>query len=238
MKRIVTLTVMFLTLSLHAFAQSRSIRFPQFVDGKFPDGTYYRSTLLITPGLETDTPTCTVQLYGMTAMLGSITLGSLTFTIPFGGFYATQTPGTIQSFQGGYATVECSSPVNALLLYSFYNSNFVKIVESSALPSNEASGFKMVADHRDGAHLGIAIANNTDAQRTYTISVGSRIATVTIPPRRSLARYLDELISFSNNELAFVTIRSTDASNFSVIGLRYTGVPFTTIPATATSPTN
>src|SRR6185436_1763437 len=118
-------------------------RFPQFVDGRFADGTYYRSTLVITPALDTDVPTCTVQLYGMTATLGGVTLGSLTFTIPFGGFYATQTPGTTQSFQGGYATVECNLPVNAMMLYSFYAPNFVKIVESTALPSNEGSSFKM-----------------------------------------------------------------------------------------------
>ena len=231
MKRIATFGFVFLTLSLHAFAQSKAIRFPQFVDGKFPDGTYYRSTLVITPGLDTESPTCTVQLYGMTATLGNIILGSLTFTIPFGGFYATQTPGITQSFQGGYATVECSNPVNALVLYSFYAPHFVKIVEASASPSNEASSFKMVADYRDGSRLGIAIANNSDAAHSYTVSVGSRTSTFTIPPRRSLAKYLDELISFANNELGVVTIRSNDSSNFSVIGVRYTGLAFTTIPA-------
>src|SRR5437016_11214650 len=89
--------------------------FPQFVDGRFPDGSSYRSTIMIQSGNTfLRGITCTLTLRGMTTTLGSETnapTGSaFSIDLPAGGYYTRQTRGT-QAFQGGYASLLCNSGV-------------------------------------------------------------------------------------------------------------------------------
>jgi hypothetical protein len=68
---------------------------------------------------------------------------------------------------------------------------------------------------------------------TYTISASNVTATgtVTLQPRTSTARFLGEFISgIPANFVGPVTVTASGGTG-SVIGLRFTGAAFTTIPA-------
>ena len=99
----------------------------------------------------------------------------------------------------------------------------------------ESSEWRLIVDQRDGAQLGIAIANNSDAQKIYDVVLSAngvtRSGSVTIPARTSVSRFLNELLTAPDNAVGTVTLRSRDDSDFSAIGLRFTGWVFTTIPA-------
>src|SRR5258706_1586323 len=114
------LAIVLLT-SIPAFSQALFHVFPQFADGRSPDGTYYRSTIMVVPWSgAASAPNCEFVLYGMTA----------TFDVGANGYYFTAyiPPGTMlsaptsgnQALQTGYATLNCTSYVYANVLYSFY----------------------------------------------------------------------------------------------------------------------
>jgi hypothetical protein len=205
--------------------------FPQFADGRLPDGTSYRSTLIVTnPGAST---TCTLQLFGMT------TDGSGRFQLDVPGAYTFSTSGT-QSFQGGYATLQCSSPVEAQVLYSYHAANGAKLSEATVFSSPSAISLRIVSDAREGGQLGLAIANDSNQTGSYTIRVydanGNQIGApvITLGPKQSRAAFLGQLTSIPNGHYGIVDITATSGTA-SIIGLRYTGSVFTTIPATTMS---
>jgi hypothetical protein len=93
----------------------------------------------------------------------------------------------------------------------------------------------MILDQRNGSQLGIAIANNTDVAHIYDVKLvantGTRTTSITVPARRSIARFVSEiLLGLPPNSVGILTVQSRDYSDFSMIGLRYTGATFTTIP--------
>jgi hypothetical protein len=215
-------------------AQATFNIFPQFADGRFGDGTYYRSTLMILPWFEGDAPQCNFTLYGMSAtFVGGINSSALAINLPAGASAAVQTTG-VQAYQGGYGTLSCTSKVFAYALYTFYTSGGFKIGEATVFPSNESVKSRLIADYREGARLGIAIANNNDSDQTYlvtSVTGGVNVfATIAVPGRRSLVKFLDEIVPVPPGSLGMVTVTSPTLTNFSVIGLRFTGGVFTTIP--------
>ena len=161
------------------------------------------------------------------------------YTLVAGGWVILPTSGT-QNFVSGYATLSCSANVEAQLLYSYYAPNGVKISEATVFSSPPAAALGLLSDERDGARFGIAIANDSDQAVTYTIYVsasafnGSR--QVALNPRTSIAGFLGELISgIPANSIAAVTVVASSTDSGSVIGLRYTGGIFTTMPASPVS---
>jgi hypothetical protein len=117
-------------------------------------------------------------------------------------------------------------------------SDSTKIGEAAVFSADANPRAQLIADQTKGSRLGVAIANDTDAAHDYQITAfdvdGAMIgtATVRIGPRSSLPKFLDELLPATANALGSATIRATDASSFSTIGLRFTGAVFATIPAT------
>jgi len=103
--------------------------------------------------------------------------------------------------------------------------------------SPSARRAKILTDFREGARVGIAIANDSDQANTYTISVydatGNLVgsANQSLPARTSTAKFLDELVPLPANHYGQVIV-SAGADIVSAIGLRFTGPIFTTIPAT------
>src|SRR4030095_12434757 len=100
--------------------------------------------------------------------------------------------------------------------------------------SSPASGsVEVLADNREGARLVIAIANDTSQSTNYTItaydSAGAQVATSTrtLAGHSNLAAFLDELVSIPANHYGQVYVTGGSSS---IIGLRYTGIAFTTIP--------
>lgn len=232
--RSVAVCVLVLGLARLGNAQSTFHVFPQVADGGFEDGTFYRSTLMVLPGFEGDAAQCTLTLYGMTAAFpGGASGSSFPISVPAGGSVAMQTTGS-QPFQGGYGTLSCNVNVFATLLYSLYISGGAKYSEATVFSSSESVKARLIADEREGARLGIAVANNTDSPQSYIVTyTGSGFnvsATLAVPARRAVAKFLDEIMSAPAGSTGVVTITSPTLSNFSVIGLRFTGGVFTTIP--------
>jgi hypothetical protein len=226
---------LFLGFSCSGYAQATFHIFPQFVDGQL-GGYSYRSTLTIQPWFDSDAPTCSLNLYGMTAIVESVGSGSVfQNTITAGSFSIRRTTG-IQPLQTGYATLTCTDYVFAQVLYSYYDQYGTKIAEATVFSSPDAYTRSMLFDNRDNANLGIAISNNTDIAHTYTLtatgSFGTKTGTVQIPARHNVSRFLTEFVSgLPSGAIGKVEITATDVSKLSAIGLRVTGAVFTTIPA-------
>jgi hypothetical protein len=235
-RMVLRIMLLFLMLGANRFlsAQSTFHVFPQIADGRFADGSSYRSTIMVLPAFETDAPQCTLSLYGLSATFpGAAASSTFAINVTAGGFAAIQTTGA-QSYQGGYGTLSCSTNVFASVLYTLYASNGVKVGEATVFSSPESVKSRLIADHRETARLGIAIANNTDSAQVYLVTYGTGSSSVsnsvTIPARRALAKFVDEIVSVPSGSVGVVTITSPTLSNFSVIGLRFTGGVFTTIP--------
>jgi hypothetical protein len=169
-----------------------------------------------------------------TAFPGGGTTSSLAISVPAGGSTAIQTSG-VQDYQGGYGTLSCNMNVFANVLYTFYNPAGAKVGETTVFSAGESVKSRFIADHREGARLGLAIANNTDSNQGYLVTYAAPgvnlSATIAVPARRSLAKFLDEVMQVPADSVGVVTITSPTLSNFSVVGLRFTGGVFTTIPA-------
>jgi hypothetical protein len=209
--------------------------FPQIADGRFDDGTYYQSTVMVVSWFDRPA-TCALRFYGMVTRLNGSALSS-TFTIyvPAGGVTVVQTGGSTGGFQKGHATLECNEYVYSNVLYSYFMPDNVKAAEATVFGSLEDRRHRFVLDSRGGARLGIAIANNTDFTRSYYVTFYTdrltRTATVQVPARRALSRFVDEFLALPADAVGLLSVQSVDGSSFSAIGLRYTGQVFTTIPA-------
>jgi hypothetical protein len=213
--------------------------FPQFVDGVLSDGSYYRSTLMISNRSFDDASICRLQLHGLTVN------GSDTFSFALQPLGWTITPiDSRQSFRSGYATLQCSTKVEAHLLYSAYSATGIKLSEATVFPSPPASSVEIMADSRENATVALAIANDSNQETTYEIDVYSSTdslpiasTSLTLPAHSNRAAFLNDLVSVPADIYGPVTITSNDGAA-SVIGLRYTGNIFTTVPAVVKSTTS
>ena len=212
--------------------------FPQVASGAFSDGGFYRTTLSLVGQSDNDA-TCDLTLYGLEVDFGSGMGSEFPLTVPGGSFISIQTTGA-GTIDSGYATVTCDREVSGQLSYGAYTVAGRKIAEATVFPTEvETSSYDILVDGRDGARLGLPIANNTDASRMYNLSLrdssGVLISTgqVTVPPRSNVARFLNELVSPEpvSGSVYLLEVRSSDSSNFSMVGLRYTGLVFSSVPA-------
>jgi hypothetical protein len=205
--------------------------FPQIADGYTNDGHYIQSTLvMINPG--SSSTSCTLQWTG--SVYGSA--GTTTFTL--GGAALISGMGNKQSLKTGYATLQCNSNIEAEFLYAYYSSNGTKISEATVFSSPSGNAVRIVADERGGAALAFAVANDSTQAGSYTIKAydltGKQIgsASLTVNSKQNAGIYLYQILglSGSSNSVSYVDIIS-QSGTASVIGLRYTGNLFTTIPA-------
>src|SRR5262249_43160846 len=152
--------------------------------------------------------------------------------LPPGASVIASSSGT-DPFQQGYATQECSASVDSQILYSYYSANGVKLGEATVFSSPAASRVQILADSREGARVGLAIANDSDQANTYLISVydagGNLVGSTNraISARGALAAFINELVTLPANHVGPVIVSST-TGNASIIGLRFTGATFTT----------
>ncbi len=204
--------------------------FPQFADGRLSDGSYYRTTIMIVNS-SNSSGTCTLRLYGLTVN------GSSVFnygTFPAGSWNITTSISSMQNLKSGYATLQCGMPVEAQLLYSFYSASGAKISEATVFSSPSAESVLVLADNREGSRLAIAVANDSDQSRTYVIAAYNNLgnlmgsSTRTLAARSNLAVFVDDLITLPPNYYGPVLVFGGSSS---VIGLRFSGSLFTTIPA-------
>lgn len=229
--------------------------FPQFADGKFSDGTYYKSTLAITQHTPSALITCTLRLYGMsTALVSSGDTGGvlnswrINIAIPADGAFIGDTPGT-QSFVSGYAELTCSEKVFANVLFSFWSATGTKLSEATVFSSvKTGTGKRLIFDQTGNARLGVAFANLASHAIEFQISLldtsGVVQATARLPvaAETATAKFIDEIMSVSIDrgflkiagwgDSTNPTVYSLSLANTALIGLRYTGTVFTTVPST------
>src|SRR5207244_12663445 len=129
---------------------------------------------------------------------------SLNYTLGIGGSVISSTSGT-QTFQSGYATLQCTTRVEAQLLYSFYAANGVKFSEATVFSSPAARTVQILSDSREGAQVGLALANDSDQATTYTIVVGDANGAVVgsaphpLASRTSIAKFVSQFVSLRPN---------------------------------------
>ena len=124
--------------------------FPQIADGRFPDGTAYRSTLLVANS-SSARATCVFRLNGMrTTFSGGIVTGTLTDTFRFtldANAWDVATSAASAGFSSGYATLACDRSVTAQILYSLYV-NSVKVSEATVFsaPAGKRFNFSLTRE--------------------------------------------------------------------------------------------
>jgi len=222
--------------------QSVSHVFAQFVDGKFGDNTFYRSTLLVSSDNSISTD-CTATLGGLTVP-GFGNGSTQSFTVAAGRTSVMTTPGT-QSLVSGYAKLICTAPVAAQVLYGSYSATGVLLGQATVFSSPSATIAQLLADQRNGAQLGIAIANTGTASTQFVIkaidqnNVEVGTGTVQLAGQAQTAKFLNQLISVPSSFVGKVQISTNPSTVGTVfaIGVRFTGPVFTTIPPTVRTTT-
>ena len=143
----------------------------------------------------------------------------------------------------GIAVLDCDEEVSANTLFSLEVGGSLvaeAVVESSEeiVPGGPVAQF--LADHRDGARFGVAVANSSNQPLGVLIAVdaldGQQIgeATVNVPANTAQAFFVDELVTIPAGHTGQVLIQPSNNPGPSVyvVGLRVTGLVITTIPAT------
>jgi hypothetical protein len=225
-------------LCSNAYADQKVYVFPQFADGVYADGTSYRSTITIQSvnTLFGNPINCTLRLFGLTTTFDDQSSGNVfDFTLPVNQFLQLKTLAA-QPFASGYASLTCSEAVFSRVTFAYYTPAR-KMGEATVYAVVPKDSFRLIGDQMDGSKLGVAIANDTDAEKSFELTLrrtdGSTYDTVTIVvgARSRLARFVDEILPSTAGKALEVDIHAADSSNFAVIGLRYTGGVFNTIPA-------
>jgi len=218
--------------------------FPQIADGTLPDGTFYVSALFAT-NTGANSANCTYRFYG----LSTDRVSSPTPFDPFvlgalGGSVIRTTKGTA-SFASGYATLSCDQPVAASVLYQLGSgSGILGLATVFSAPRSLVAQYT-VPNTNAGFRLGLAIANDTDLAQDYLVILsntdGAEVGriTVTIQPRATIARFVNELftvppIGFAGT-VAIISagvLNGAGGGEFRTIGVLFLGTTFSTMPPT------
>ena len=147
----------------------------------------------------------------------------------------------------GMAVLDCDEEVSANTLFSLEVGGSLvaeAVVESSEeiVPGGPVAQF--LADHRDGARFGVAVANSSNQPLDVLIAVGDLggqpigEVTVNVPANAAQAFFVDELVTIPTGHTGQVLIRPSNNPGPSVyvVGLRVTGLVITTIPAIVLRP--
>jgi hypothetical protein len=223
-----------------AQAQDTDHLFPQFVNGQAGGGVYYSSKIHVVPWFtSTATINCSLRFYGIQVDMGTLGFGdTFNFSIQQnGGWALLSTVPSSQNLVSGYATLTCSTYVYAYVDYALYGPAG-KLGGATVFSADDSYIAHFIADQAEpGARLGIAIANNTDLQRTYNVTIknaaGQTIGTtqLVVGARRAFAKFLDEMAAGTTGIVSYVTVQSPDFSYFGAVGLRFVGGTFSTLPA-------
>src|SRR5262249_32042207 len=148
---------------------------------------------------------CTLRLYGLTAGFAALAnADSMDFPLRANGFNFTKTSG-VQTFQSGWASVDCSVEARVTITYSLYTASSQKISEATVFQNMGFNLARFVADQTEGARVGLALANQNPTDWNVTITINAidgtvlGSVTVTIPARQSVSKFIDELVSGAQN---------------------------------------
>ena len=220
----------------------RSHAFPQLADGGG-----WQSVLLVTNAAQS-TNLCMLELHGDLAVdrfqdaEGVTATGSTaTFSlIAPAGYFGWRTKNE-SALASGYATLDCTDPVVAQVLYASRDGSGTTTGMATVFSSQAGGVFQFPVLTPD-ASLGIAIANDTDMEASCHFVLDSPElqnlgqATLPVPSKSNVAQFLSEVIPVPDGFTEGSATVSCD-QGVSVIGLQFEGAIFTTLPAAVLSTT-
>ena len=214
--------------------------FPQLADG---DG--WKSSLLVT-NVSEPANQCTFSLYGLDtgrfADISGITASAstATFDLEEPGDYLVWGSQNELSLATGYATLDCSAPVVAQVLYELID-QFGETAGMATVFSSQAGVVSQIPVLEQG-ELAFAIVNDADSDATCDVVLESfdRMnlgeATLPVPSKSKVAEFLSEVIQIPASFTEGSATVSCDHP-VSMIGLQIDGSIFTTLPPAVLSTT-
>jgi len=219
--------------------------FPQFVDGRLPDGTFYTSTLMVSNPSDLTAASCAIIFRGLRPTMkdtaGNVTSAdAFTIEIEAGQGDVLTTPGSAE-FRSGYVTIQCEQPIDAVVLYALHGPSGITMSEAAVLSAGQSSLSQLVADQRNGARLGVALNNDSDRPvivrmkaTSYSEAMNGSYS-LTIPPRSTVSRFVDEVVALPADFVGQILVES-GSDKITVMGFRFAGLAFSTIPANSRLP--
>jgi hypothetical protein len=213
-----------------AFSQSTTHVFPQIADGFQSDGSNYLSTVFVTnTGLPS--ASCTLSLYGMDA---SRLLPAETIVVPGStwNYFKTRRQSPLAS---GYARLDCSQPVHAMLTYQYISSDQLTVVSAATVFSSPAVQYAMYPVHLpNGMRGAFAIVNDNSVPASYRLRLttvgGVTERIIQVPAKSQYVGFLDQMLSVPPDTMnSTLQITSQSGHSFHVIGLVFFGTVFTTL---------
>ena len=214
--------------------------FPQLADG---DG--WKSSLLVT-NVSQSASQCTFSLYGMDvyrfADINGITASGSTATFDLeesGGYLVWESKNELLSVATGYATLDCSAPVVAQVLYAFTDPFGETAGMATVFSSQAAAVFQFPV--LEQGKLAFAIANDADSDASCDfvlespdrLNLGER--TLPVPLRSNVPKFISEVIPIPDGFTGGSATISCD-QQVSIIGLQIDGTIFTTLPPAILNP--
>ena len=217
------------------------------------DGGGWRSVLLVT-NTSQSASSCTFNVYGVPlnrfSELGSFDTAAgstATFQLEgFGGYLIWGTKNELAAVESGYATLDCSAPVVAQVVFASYDG--LGVTAAATVFSAQAATVFQFPVLQPAATLGFAIANNTNAEASCRIlledtqrtNLGE--ATLAVPAKSNRSQLLNAAISIPGT---FRVGTATVSCNqpVAMIGLHFelrpdgTIITFSTLPPAILSTT-
>ncbi len=244
--RLIGVVVLALSASI-ARAQDRSASvlhvFPVVVNGSQPDGTTYRTSLVMQNG-GLGSISCWIELVGsapaLTAPDGSVAVGGLIQQfLPPNSFDLLRTSGA-GPLTTGYATVSCSSPIVAYTVYSTYARSpqgTLRLSSETAVNSSaSATGIQFIDDAREDGRLALAITNDLTIPalvRLQVFDLYGRLlsaAQLTVAGKTTVSRFLNEWVA-GIPEKHVGPVRLDSNQPIYAAGLKFTRDVVTSVPA-------
>ena len=226
--------------ALPAIAQSDETAKRFHVFPVLVDGGGWQSVLILT-NVAQSASFCRLDLHGALAVdrfqdaEGVTASGSTaTFDLSGAGGYLVWRTKNASPLASGYATLDCSAPVVAQVLYASRDGSGTTTGMATVFSSQAGEGFQFPVLTPE-ATLGIAIANhtNTDASCRVVLEGPERQnldqAPLPVPSKSNVVRFLYETIQIPDGFTEGSATVSCD-QRVSVIGLQFDGDIFTTLP--------
>ena len=231
--------------ALPAIAQSDETAKRFHVFPQLADGGGWQSVLLVT-NVAQSSSFCAFELHGLSLdrfpEVSDITASGSTATFSLdgpGGYLAWRTKNE-SALATGYATLDCTAPTVAQVLYASRDGSGV--TGMATVFSSQPGGVFQFPVLTADASLGIAIANDTnmDASCRFVLESPERQnlgqATLPVPSKSNVAKFLHEVIQIPDGFTEGSATVSCD-QQVSVIGLQFEGAIFTTLPPALLSTT-
>ena len=250
--KLVTLLVAMVACTLPAIAQSDETAKSFHLLPHLADGGGWQSVLLVT-NVSQSASSCTFNVYGVPLSrfrdLSSVTAAGSTATFQLegpGGYLIWDTKNELPAVASGYATLDCSAPVVAQVVFAWFDG--LGVTGMATVFSSQAATVFQFPVLQPAATLGFAIANDTNAEASCRIvledyqrtNLGE--ATLSVPAKSNRAQMLHAAIDIPGTFLGGSATVSCNQP-VAMIGLHFelrpdgTIITFSTLPPAILSTT-